>query len=112
MDIFNADNFNGSYVYYGIREHAMAGIMNGLALHGGIRAYGGTFLVFSDYCSPSIRLAALMDIPVIYVMTHDSLGLCDDGPPDQPVEHLTTVRTIPTSKIISPCGMIETIESC
>ena len=111
MDIFNADNYNGSYVYYGIREHAMAGIMNGLALHGGIRAYGGTFLVFSDYCRPSIRLAALMNIPVIYVMTHDSIGLGEDGPTHQPVEHLAALRAIPNLKVIRPCDMIETIES-
>ncbi|MDC0044402.1 transketolase [Pelagibacteraceae bacterium] len=111
MGIFNADNYNGSYVYYGIREHAMAGIMNGLALHGGIRAYGGTFLVFSDYCRPSIRLAALMNIPVIYVMTHDSIGLGEDGPTHQPVEHLAALRAIPNLKVIRPCDMIETIES-
>jgi transketolase len=111
MGIFNADNYNGSYVYYGIREHAMAGVMNGLALHGGIRAYGGTFLVFSDYCRPSIRLAALMNIPVIYVMTHDSIGLGEDGPTHQPVEHLAALRAIPNLKVIRPCDMIETIES-
>ena len=111
MGIFNADNYNGSYVYYGIREHAMAGVMNGLALHGGIRAYGGTFLVFSDYCRPSIRLAALMNIPAIYVMTHDSIGLGEDGPTHQPVEHLAALRAIPNLKVIRPCDMIETIES-
>ena len=111
MGIFNANNYNGSYVYYGIREHAMAGVMNGLALHGGIRAYGGTFLVFSDYCRPSIRLAALMNIPVIYVMTHDSIGLGEDGPTHQPVEHLAALRAIPNLKVIRPCDMIETIES-
>ncbi|MDC1184392.1 transketolase [Alphaproteobacteria bacterium] len=111
MDIFNAGNYKGSYVYYGIREHAMAGVMNGLVLHGGIRAYGGTFLVFSDYCRPSIRLAALMNIPAIYVMTHDSIGLGEDGPTHQPVEHLASLRTIPNLKVIRPCDMIETIES-
>ncbi len=111
MDIFNADNYKGSYVYYGIREHALAGIMNGLALHGGIRAYGGTFLVFSDYCRPSIRLAALMNLPVIYVMTHDSIGLGEDGPTHQPVEHLAALRSIPNLKVIRPCDIIETIES-
>src|SRR6056300_7974 len=111
MGIFNADNYNGSYVYYGIREHAMAGVMNGLALHGGIRAYGGTFLVFSDYCRPSIRLAALMNIPAIYVMTHDSIGLGEDGPTHQPVEHLAALRAIPNLKVIRPCDIIETIES-
>jgi len=111
MVIFNADNYNGSYVYYGIREHAMAGVMNGLALHGGIRAYVGTFLVFSDYCRPSIRLAALMNIPVIYVMTHDSIGLGEDGPTHQPIEHLASLRAIPNLKVIRPCDIIETIES-
>ena len=111
MSIFNADNYNGSYIYYGIREHAMAGVMNGLALHGGVRAYGGTFLVFSDYCRPSIRLAALMNIPVIYVMTHDSIGLGEDGPTHQPVEHLAALRAIPNLKVIRPCDIIETIES-
>ena len=111
MSIFNADNYNGSYIYFGIREHAMAGVMNGLALHGGVRAYGGTFLVFSDYCRPSIRLAALMNIPVIYVMTHDSIGLGEDGPTHQPVEHLAALRAIPNLKVIRPCDMIETIES-
>ncbi len=111
MSIFNANNYNGSYIYYGIREHAMAGIMNGLALHGGVRAYGGTFLVFSDYCRPSIRLAALMNIPVIYVMTHDSIGLGEDGPTHQPVEHLAALRAIPNLKVIRPCDIIETIES-
>jgi len=111
MSIFNANNYKGSYVYYGIREHAMAGIMNGLALHGGIRAYGGTFLVFSDYCRPSIRLSALMNLPVVYVMTHDSIGLGEDGPTHQPVEHLAALRSIPNLKVIRPCDIIETIES-
>ncbi len=111
MSIFNGDNYKGSYIYYGIREHAMAGIMNGLSLHGGIRAYGGTFLVFSDYCRPSIRLSALMNLPVIYVMTHDSIGLGEDGPTHQPVEHLAALRAIPNLKVIRPCDIIETIES-
>jgi len=111
MTIFNAENYKGSYVYYGIREHAMAGIMNGLALHGGVRAYGGTFLVFSDYCRPSIRLSALMKLPVVYVMTHDSIGLGEDGPTHQPVEHLATLRAIPNLNVIRPCDIIETIES-
>ena len=111
MSVFNATNYQGSYVYYGIREHAMAGIMNGLALHGGIRAYGGTFLVFSDYCRPSIRLSALMNLPVVYVMTHDSIGLGEDGPTHQPVEHLASLRTIPNLNVIRPCDTIETIES-
>ena len=111
MTIFNAENYKGSYVYYGIREHAMAGIMNGLALHGGVRAYGGTFLVFSDYCRPSIRLSALMKLPVVYVMTHDSIGLGEDGPTHQPVEHLAALRAIPNLNVIRPCDIIETIES-
>ena len=108
---FNAQNYKGNYVYYGIREHAMAGIMNGLALHGGVRAYGGTFLVFSDYCRPSIRLSALMKLPVVYVMTHDSIGLGEDGPTHQPVEHLAALRSIPNLNVIRPCDIIETIES-
>ncbi len=111
MNIFNAENYSGGYVYYGIREHAMAGIMNGLALHGGIKAYGGTFLVFSDYCRPSIRLSALMKLPVVYVMTHDSIGLGEDGPTHQPVEHLAALRAIPNLNVIRPCDIIETIEA-
>jgi len=111
MKIFNAENYKGRYVYYGIREHAMAGIMNGLALHGGVRAYGGTFLVFSDYCRPSIRLSALMKLSVVYVMTHDSIGLGEDGPTHQPVEHLAALRAIPNLNVIRPCDIIETIES-
>ena len=111
MNIFNAENYAGSYIYYGIREHGMAGIMNGLALHGGIKAYGGTFLVFSDYCRPSIRLSALMKLPVVYVMTHDSIGLGEDGPTHQPVEHLAALRAIPNLNIIRPCDIIETIEA-
>ncbi len=111
MKIFNAENYKGSYIYYGIREHAMAGIMNGLALHGGIKAYGGTFLVFSDYCRPSIRLSALMKLPVVYVMTHDSIGLGEDGPTHQPVEQLASLRAIPNLNVIRPCDIIETIEA-
>jgi transketolase len=105
------DNFKGSYIYYGIREHGMAGIMNGLALHGGIRPYGGTFLVFTDYCRPSIRLAALMSLPVIYVMTHDSIGLGEDGPTHQPVEHLASLRAIPNLTVIRPADIVETMEA-
>ena len=111
MDVFNSKNYKGSYVYYGIREHGMAGIMNGLALHGGVIAYGGTFLVFSDYCRPSIRLSALMKLPVTYVMTHDSIGLGEDGPTHQPVEHLAALRAIPNLNVIRPCDIIETIEA-
>ena len=111
MDTFDSKNYKGSYVYYGIREHGMAGIMNGLALHGGIRPYGGTFLVFSDYCRPSIRLSALMKLPVIYVMTHDSIGLGEDGPTHQPVEHLAALRAIPNLNVMRPCDIIETVEA-
>ena len=111
MQVINADDFRGSYIHYGIREHAMAGVMNGIALHGGLKPYGGTFLVFSDYCRPSIRLSALMSIPVIYVMTHDSIGLGEDGPTHQPVEHLSALRAIPNLTIIRPCDIIETVEA-
>jgi transketolase len=105
------DNFEGSYIYYGIREHGMASIMNGLALHGGLRPYGGTFLVFTDYCRPSIRLSAIMKLPVIYVMTHDSIGLGEDGPTHQPVEHIASLRAIPNLTVIRPSDILETIES-
>ena len=105
------DNFDGSYIHYGVREHGMASIMNGLALHGGIRPYGGTFLIFTDYCRPSIRLSALMNIPVIYVMTHDSIGLGEDGPTHQPIEHLASLRAIPNLKVLRPCDIIETMEA-
>ena len=100
----------GRYVYYGIREHAMAAAMNGLALHGGMIPYGGTFLVFTDYCRPSIRLAALMGLRVIYVMTHDSIGLGEDGPTHQPVEHLAALRAIPGLQVMRPADAIETAE--
>ena len=105
------DNFEGSYIYYGVREHGMAAIMNGLALHGGIKPYGGTFLVFTDYCRPSIRLSSLMNLPVIYVMTHDSIGLGEDGPTHQPVEHIASLRAIPNLYVIRPADIIETIEA-
>ena len=107
----NKKDFSGRYIYYGVREHAMAGIMNGISLHKGLRPYGGTFLVFTDYCRPSIRLAALMKLPVIYVMTHDSIGLGEDGPTHQPVEHLSSLRSIPNLQVIRPCDVIETIEA-
>ena len=111
MKVISKNDFSGRYIYYGVREHAMAGIMNGLALHGGLRPYGGTFLVFTDYCRPSIRLAAIMKLPVIYVMTHDSIGLGEDGPTHQPIEHLASLRSIPNLNVIRPCDIIETIES-
>jgi transketolase len=108
-DIVTGD-FSGRYVHYGVREHGMAAAMNGMALHGGIVPYGGTFMVFSDYCRPSIRLAALMGIRVVYVMTHDSIGLGEDGPTHQPVEHLAALRAIPGLKVFRPADAVETAE--
>ena len=102
--------FNGNYIHYGVREHAMASIMNGLALHSNLIPYGGTFLVFSDYCKPSIRLSALMKQKVIYVMSHDSIGLGEDGPTHQPIEHLSSLRSIPNLNVFRPCDTTETIE--
>ena len=102
--------FGGNYVHYGVREHAMAAAMNGMALHGGIVPYGGTFLVFTDYCRPSIRLSALMGLRVIYVMTHDSIGLGEDGPTHQPVEHLASLRAMPNLNVFRPADPIETAE--
>ncbi len=102
--------FKGRYVHYGVREHAMAAAMNGIALHRGFIPYGGTFLVFSDYCRPSIRLSALMEQRVIYVMTHDSIGLGEDGPTHQPVEHLAALRTIPNLRVLRPADAVETAE--
>lgn len=107
--ISNTD-YSGRYIHYGIREHAMAGIMNGIALHKGFIPYGGTFLVFSDYCKPAIRLSALMKQKVIYVMTHDSIGLGEDGPTHQPIEHLESLRSIPNLLVFRPCDLYETIE--
>ena len=104
------NNFDGNYIHYGVREHGMAGIMNGLALHSGIIPYGGTFLIFSDYCKPSIRLSALMKINVIYVMTHDSIGLGEDGPTHQPIEQLSNLRSIPNLNVLRPADNTETIE--
>jgi transketolase len=105
------DQYNGTYIHYGVREHGMGTILNGLTLHGGIRPYGGTFLVFSDYMRPVIRLAAMMKLPVIYVFTHDSIGLGEDGPTHQPVEHLTSLRTIPNLVVIRPADGNETSEA-
>ncbi len=104
-------NFAGNYMHYGVREHGMAAVMNGMALHGGVIPYGGTFLVFTDYCRPSIRLSALMGIRVIYVMTHDSIGLGEDGPTHQPVEHLAALRAIPNLQVLRPADAIETAEA-
>ncbi len=103
-------HYNGQYIHYGVREHGMAAIMNGLALHGGAIPYSGTFLSFSDYCRPSIRLAALMKQRVIHVMTHDSIGLGEDGPTHQAVEHVAALRAIPNTHVLRPCDGVETAE--
>ncbi len=108
--IISPGKFNGNYIHYGVREHAMASIMNGLALHSNLIPYGGTFLVFSDYCKPSIRLSALMKQRIIYVMSHDSIGLGEDGPTHQPIEHLNSLRSIPNLNVFRPCDSTETIE--
>ena len=108
--IIKPNNFLGNYIHYGVREHAMCGIMNGLALHGKFIPYGGTFLIFSDYCKPSIRLAAMMKLRVIYVMTHDSIGLGEDGPTHQPIEQLSGLRAIPNLNVLRPADRTETIE--
>jgi len=110
IDNVTPGNFNGRYIHYGIREHGMAAAMNGMALHGGIIPYGGTFMVFSDYCRPAIRLAALMGIRVVFVMTHDSIGVGEDGPTHQPVEHLAALRAIPTLLVMRPADGVETAE--
>jgi transketolase len=110
MSVFSAANPAGRFIHYGVREHAMASAMNGMALHGGVIPYSGTFLVFSDYCRPAIRLAALMHQRVIHVMTHDSIGLGEDGPTHQPVEHLAALRAIPRLLVFRPCDTIETME--
>ena len=110
MADIQAGAWGGTYVRYGVREHAMAAAMAGMALHGGIIPFGGTFLVFTDYCRPSIRLAALMGQRVIYVMTHDSIGLGEDGPTHQPVEHLAALRAIPNLNVFRPADTIETME--
>jgi len=108
--IVSKDNYNGQYIHYGVREHGMAAVMNGMAIHGGIIPYGGTFLVFTDYCRPSIRLSALMQQRVVYVMTHDSIGLGEDGPTHQPVEHLAALRAMPNLNVYRPCDGVETAE--
>jgi transketolase len=110
MKAMSASDYSGRFIHYGIREHGMAAAMNGMALHGGIIPYSGTFLVFSDYCRPSIRLAALMGERVIHVMTHDSIGLGEDGPTHQPVEHLAALRAIPNLLVFRPCDAVETLE--
>jgi transketolase len=103
-------DFSGSYLHYGIREHGMAAAMNGMAVHGGLIPYGGTFLVFSDYCRPAIRLAALMGLRVVFVLTHDSIGLGEDGPTHQPVEHLASLRAVPNLQVFRPADALETAE--
>ena len=108
--IINSNNFNGNYIHYGVREHGMAAVMNGLALYGGIIPYGGTFLIFSDYCKPSIRLSALMGLKVIYVFSHDSIGLGEDGPTHQPIEQLAGLRAIPNLNVFRPADINETFE--
>ncbi len=108
--IIKPGDFSGDYIHYGVREHAMSGIMNGIALHSNLIPYGGTFLIFSDYCKPSIRLSALMKKRVIYVMTHDSIGLGEDGPTHQPVEQLSGLRAMPNLNVFRPADRIETIE--
>jgi transketolase len=105
-----AGKYGGRYIYYGVREHGMAAAMNGIALHRGLIPYGGTFLVFADYCRPSIRLAALMGLRVVFVMTHDSIGLGEDGPTHQPVEHLAALRAIPNLQVMRPADAVETLE--
>jgi transketolase len=110
MKAVTPGNFSGRFVHWGVREHGMASAMNGMALHGGLIPYSGTFLVFSDYCRPAIRLAALMGARVIHVMTHDSIGLGEDGPTHQPVEHLAALRAIPNLNVFRPCDAMETAE--
>ena len=110
MTPITAQDFSGSYIYWGVREHGMAAAMNGIALHGGLIPYGGTFLVFTDYCRPSIRLAGFMGQRVIYVMTHDSIGLGEDGPTHQPIEHLASLRAMPNVLVMRPADLVETAE--
>ena len=111
MEVFTPENRKGRYIHYGIREHGMAAAMNGMALHGGVRPYGGTFMAFTDYARPSMRLAALMKIPTVFVMTHDSIGLGEDGPTHQPVEHLAISRSTPNTHVFRPADTVETAEA-
>jgi transketolase len=110
MKVLAAGDYGGRFIHYGVREHGMAAAMNGMALHGGVIPYSGTFLVFSDYCRPAIRLAALMGVRVIHVMTHDSIGLGEDGPTHQPIEHLAALRAMPNLLVFRPCDAVETVE--
>ncbi|MFY0679851.1 MAG: transketolase [Thalassovita sp.] len=111
LGMFDLDNRKGRYIHWGIREHGMASAMNGMALHGGIRPYGGTFMAFTDYARPPMRLAALMKIPSVFVMTHDSIGLGEDGPTHQPVEHVAISRATPNTWVFRPADTVETAES-
>jgi transketolase len=111
LGTFDPANRKGRYVYYGIREHGMAAAMNGMVLHGGVRPYGGTFMCFTDYARPSMRLSALMQVPVVYVMTHDSIGLGEDGPTHQPVEHLAISRATPNTWVFRPADLVEVAEA-
>ena len=111
MGTFHPDTRKGRYIYYGIREHGMAAAMNGMALHGGARAYGGTFMCFTDYARGAMRLSALMGVPTTYVMTHDSIGLGEDGPTHQPVEHLAMLRATPNINVFRPADTVETAEA-
>lgn len=111
MGVFDETNRGGRYVYWGIREHGMASAMNGIALHGGLRPYGGTFMCFTDYARPAMRLAALMKVPTVFVMTHDSIGLGEDGPTHQPVEHLAISRATPNTYVFRPADTVETAEA-
>jgi len=110
MEAVTAPAYAGRYIHYGVREHGMAAVMNGMALHGGVIPYGGTFMQFADYCRPAIRLAALMKLRAVFVMTHDSIGLGEDGPTHQPVEHLAALRAIPNLLVMRPCDGVETAE--
>ncbi|MEP3676981.1 transketolase [Sulfitobacter sp.] len=111
LGVFDLDSRDGRYVYWGIREHGMASAMNGMALHGGLRPYSGTFMCFTDYARPAMRLSALMQVPVVYVMTHDSIGLGEDGPTHQPVEHLAISRATPNTLVFRPADTVETAEA-
>ncbi len=110
LSVFDRNNYNGSYIHYGIREHAMTAVMNGIALHSNFLVYGGTFLVFSDYARPAIRLAALMSVPIVLILTHDSIALGEDGPTHQPIEQLAALRAIPNLFLFRPCDSVEVLE--
>ncbi|MGL4319323.1 MAG: transketolase family protein, partial [Paracoccaceae bacterium] len=111
LGVFSAEDRKGRYIYFGIREHGMAAAMNGMVLHGGVRPYGGTFMCFTDYARPAMRLAALMKVPTVFVMTHDSIGLGEDGPTHQPVEHLAISRATPNTHVFRPADLVETAEA-